>query len=190
MSIVGLLVGSVAVLRWTEGAMPAGDAGNELPRAGAAVIVETTEAAATAEDLSGRAAEVASSTASATTPPTLALASEGGGVTSARELARSAQPGLDPAKHQSRISFRGEIAAGLAALQKSVAPCGASDLTFTLDLETIDGGIRVLEASIASGAPPEDRRASCASAAVRGQVIPAPNALPGQHWQIPFSPHG
>lgn len=191
MSILGLLVGSVVVLSWTEGPISVSDAGNGLSLDAAATIADAapTDASAAADSrLATPAAQVPVSTDIAGTLPTSSLASESRAAAS--PPARSSQPGLDPEQHLARIAFRREIASGLAALQQRVAPCDASDLTFTLELETVAGGIRVLDASVASGTAPEDKRASCATAAVRDHVIAAPNALPGQHWQITFSPHG
>jgi hypothetical protein len=83
-------------------------------------------------------------------------------------------------------SFRQEMKAGLAALQKRVAECAAPKASFTLDVETFDGGVRVLDAHLNPGGSAADPAVACARAALLGETIAAPSAEPGRRWQMPF----
>jgi hypothetical protein len=75
---------------------------------------------------------------------------------------------------------------GLAALRQRVAECGAPGLSFTLDVETIAGRVRVVEAHLDPGSSPNDPAVVCARATLLGETFPAPNAEPGRRWQMPF----
>lgn len=106
---------------------------------------------------------------------------------------RSGQPrptlqnGLPPQQHLARISFRGEMLKGFASLQEQVARCSASDASFTLDVETVEGGVRIVDAKLESQGQASEAGVTCARSALRGRVITAPSAEPGKHWQMPFA---
>jgi hypothetical protein len=62
---------------------------------------------------------------------------------------------------------------------------GPAATALVLDVETIQGGLRILGARReGGGAHPA---ADCAQTVLRGHVIPAPSATPGRQWQMPFA---
>jgi hypothetical protein len=104
------------------------------------------------------------------------------------------------AERRSLASFRLELKAGMAELQKRIAHCaGEADrglggiapggdaglASFVLDVETVQGGLRIVEARREAGG--SDAAVDCAQTTLRGHVIPAPSAAPGRRWQMPFA---
>jgi len=77
--------------------------------------------------------------------------------------------------------------AGLAGLRKRVERCAAADASFTLALETIPGGIRVVDARPEGRGPDADSGVACARSTLLGQIIPAASAVPGRQWQMALS---
>lgn len=112
--------------------------------------------------------------------------------TDERRAARA--PGASPiaaasaARRGALASFRRELKVGLAALDARVAPCQADGAWFTLDVETVDGGVRVTEASLAGGASGSEASVACARSVLLGETIPAPSAEPGRRWKMSFAP--
>jgi hypothetical protein len=100
-----------------------------------------------------------------------------------------ASPPAPPDRHALR-DFRRELGAGLAGLEQQLAPCALGDASFTLALETVEGGLRIADARLAPGAPASPAGVICARGALVGHVIPAPSARPGRRWEMPFSPRG
>ena len=118
---------------------------------------------------------------------------------SPRPVARSPQDLMPPPRRHALISFRREIIAGLADLQARVARCapaagqtrpaaGLSQTSFMLSVESVEGGIRILEAQPESPGAASEGEVACARKALRGHVIPATSAEPGRRWQLRFSP--
>jgi hypothetical protein len=98
---------------------------------------------------------------------------------------------------RTRSSFRRELIAGLATLQKQAAKCASgnaaagraalADTGFTLALETIAGGIRVADVRLESRGTASETDVACVRAALRGEVVPAASAEPGRTLTLPFS---
>lgn len=118
---------------------------------------------------------------------------------SPRPVARSPQDLMPPSRRKALVSFRREIIAGLSELQARVARCapaagrsrpaeGLSRMSFMLSVESVQGGIRILEAQPESPATASEAEMACARKALRGHVIPASSAEPGRRWQLRFSP--
>jgi hypothetical protein len=106
---------------------------------------------------------------------------------------------MPAARRRALRAFRRELTAGLAALRERVQACPAANggppsgasppsASFVLEVETVEGGLRIVDASPEGRGSPGDPRVACARAALRGQLIPAPSAEPGRRWQLPFSP--
>ena len=57
----------------------------------------------------------------------------------------------------------------------------------TLDVETLDGQLRIVDAALASPAAAGDWRVACAQRKLRGQLIPAPPAKAGSRMKVPFA---
>jgi hypothetical protein len=103
---------------------------------------------------------------------------------------------LMPAQRRQALrAFRLELKAGLAALAERVAGCAAAGgpeapasragASFTLEVETVEGGVRIVEVRPDAGGEAE---VACGRAALLGAVIPAPSAEPGRRWPIAFAP--
>ncbi len=133
-----------------------------------------------------------------------APAAPGGGETVApgtdalapRPPARAVDGLMPAARRQALRSFRLELRAGLAALADRVAGCAAAGgpeapaasragASFTLEVETVEGGVRIVDARADAG---DEAEVACARAALLGAVIPAPSAEPGRRWPIAFAP--
>jgi hypothetical protein len=99
---------------------------------------------------------------------------------------------MPPSRRHALISFRREVIAGLADLQARVARCapaaGLSPTSFMLSVESVEGGVRIVEAQPEPRGSASEAEVTCARAALRGHVIPAPSAEPGRRWQLRFSP--
>lgn len=106
---------------------------------------------------------------------------------------RSPQRSMPPSRRHALASFRRELAAGMAVLQDRLARCagaagpGGAGAAVLVALETVHGGIRVLDARAQGPGSASDAEVSCARAAVAGQVLPAPSAEPGRRWQLPLA---
>jgi hypothetical protein len=85
--------------------------------------------------------------------------------------------------------FRLEMKAGLAELRMRVEACSLAAASLSLDVESVEGGVRVVNAVVesAGGASPAD--VACAQKALRGHVIPAASVEPGRRWRMPFAVH-
>ncbi len=55
-----------------------------------------------------------------------------------------------------------------------------------LEIETLDRGLRIVDAPPASGAAPDAPAAACAREALRGKVMPSRLARAGTSFQMPF----
>lgn len=177
-----LLAGSVAVISWATrdpGAVMVPRAVGEPSGAPAAPALDPTPAmpaaalAPTAKP--DERAEPAEPAEPAAARPPGPLATDGSAQRSA------------PERQQVRASFRGELRAGFSALQERVSACSAPGVSFTLSLEAVEGGVRILDATVESRGAVGEAEISCARSALRGQVVPAPSAEPGRRWQLPFS---
>lgn len=92
-----------------------------------------------------------------------------------------------PARREALADFRRHFKAGVAVLQERVAGCSPAGATFDLSLESVEGGVRVVDAAVASRGEATDAEVSCARSALQGQVIPAEDVLPGKQWRVPFA---
>lgn len=90
---------------------------------------------------------------------------------------------------------RGDLALGLDRLQASVARCAATEagrseaggeMILRLDIETLDRGLRVVDALPAGVTAPDAPAAACAREALRGKVMPSRLARAGTSFQMPF----
>jgi hypothetical protein len=174
--IAALLASSVGVI-----SLITADGGEALerPSAAAPAFPEASAPAAPAPVAAAPAAEASEGTvpSPARTPPPVHRAPA--------PPNRTADNALTPATHQARISFRGQLTAGVAEMQRRVARC-ASNTTFNLDLETVEAGIRVLDVTPEPGIS-TDQEAACARSALKGKVIPPPSAEPGRRWRMPLT---
>lgn len=103
---------------------------------------------------------------------------------------RSPQRAMPPARRHALATFRRELAGGMAALQQRAARCAPGDgpgASVLVALETVEGGIRVLDARPQAPGSATEAEVACARAALAGQVLPAPNAEPGRRWQLPLA---
>jgi hypothetical protein len=55
-----------------------------------------------------------------------------------------------------------------------------------LEIETLDGKVRIADAPLGTNGSPSDEYASCAQKAVVGQVIPVRDAKVGSHMRMAF----
>jgi hypothetical protein len=85
------------------------------------------------------------------------------------------------------VKFRRELKAGLAALREQVAPCDATGASFTLDVESAEGTLRVVEAHLDAGGSAGAEAVACARSALVGVRIPAAAVEPGRRWQLSFA---
>jgi hypothetical protein len=117
---------------------------------------------------------------------------------------------MDPSQApvDSRDALRRELSAGLGKLRISVAACSEVDrgpaspgtapgwrgpragprgrVVLTLEIETREGELRVVEARLPPGNEAADRRLTCVLDVLRGQVVSAPSAVPGKRMEVPF----
>jgi hypothetical protein len=84
-------------------------------------------------------------------------------------------------------SFRRELAAGITELESNLAACEPADATFQLEIETVSGGARILEASVTSPGSATPRALDCARAKLRGYTLGTPSAETGRRLSMPFS---
>jgi hypothetical protein len=56
----------------------------------------------------------------------------------------------------------------------------------TLELEKLDGQLRIADAHLGNGEAAGDWRVECAQRKLRGQVIPAPVSRGGDRMRVPF----
>jgi hypothetical protein len=106
----------------------------------------------------------------------------------ATRIDRRLPGGMAAPTRRARASFRLEMKAGFAALQKRVAPCAAADASFTLDVETVEGGVRIVDAHLEARGSATDASVSCARTALLGETISTPSAQAGGRWQLSFAP--
>lgn len=83
------------------------------------------------------------------------------------------------------VAFRRELKSAIGELRERVAPCGVAGASFALDVETVEGAIRVLDARLEAGAA-DEAGVACARAALAGAKLAAPAAEPGRRWQLSF----
>jgi hypothetical protein len=193
LGIATLLAGSLAFIAWSTGGAPL-TIGPSRWQGGTAARSAALAPALPPSPPFGPATEPAQVTTAPTaeTPPPRRPRPPG-------TLSRF-QEAAPRAERRSLASFRLELKAGMAELQKHLAHCaGETDrglggaaprrddgpVSFVLDVETVQGGLRILEARRDAGG--SEAAVECAQTALRGHVIPAPSATPGRHWQMPFA---
>jgi hypothetical protein len=84
-------------------------------------------------------------------------------------------------------SFRREIIVGFADLERAVARCSPADAIFTLDMTTVSGGARIVEAAVHSRGSASAAAIACARSTLLGTTISAPSAEPERHLHMQFS---
>jgi hypothetical protein len=100
---------------------------------------------------------------------------------------------------QDFASMRREVVTGLRNLDPRVLACGLSSRRMMVTLESQDGHVRVLHATVpqpdtgdlpeGAGLPPARPGAmECAVRAVEGAVLDAPSAKPGRQWEMEYAP--
>jgi hypothetical protein len=102
------------------------------------------------------------------------------------EIHRTAEP-MEAPRRKNLRDFRLELRAGVAELRQLVSACSVQGASFNLAVESVDGGVRVLDATIESAGEASALDVACAQAALRGRVIPASRAEPGRRWQMPLA---
>jgi hypothetical protein len=90
---------------------------------------------------------------------------------------------------------RGDLGLGLAQLESRAARCAserdpaaataAGETLLSLEIETIDGGLRIADA-LPGSERGDARAADCAREALQGQIIPSRLARAGTRFQMPF----
>jgi hypothetical protein len=202
---IGLLfTGSVAAIWWaTRGAPPDGDrparAFAEPAAAGAGAGVVTAAPGSWASDdgdhREGDGAPDPARAVAATEPRER-------GASPPRPAPLSQQGSTPAARRRALVAFRRELAAGLRGLDDRLGRCspvapaasgaparsGLADTSFTLTVETVDGGVRIADAAIDARGGASEAEVACALSALRGEVIPAPSAAPGSRWETTYAP--
>jgi hypothetical protein len=132
-------------------------------------------------------------------PPAPEAVTPGGGPSPERAVAAFASPGPDPAdgihrparteapRRKALRDFRLELKTGLSELQMRVQGCSVVDASFQLDVESVEGGVRVVSAAVESPGRSSPADVACAQSMLRGQVIPAASVEPGRRWRLPFA---
>ena len=120
---------------------------------------------------------------------------------------RSLKAGISPARRRALSSLRRELIAGVSDLRRKLAACAGSEavlpvdsqsptdrataarseLSLTLAVESVKGGVRVVDARAEPPGSVTEAALQCARAQLKGQVIAAPSAEPGSAWQMPLS---
>jgi hypothetical protein len=83
--------------------------------------------------------------------------------------------------------FRLEMKAGLAELRMRVEACSLAGASLSLDVESVEGGVKILNAVLESAGGASALDVACAQSALRGYLIPAASVEPGRRWQIPLA---
>jgi hypothetical protein len=97
-----------------------------------------------------------------------------------------------PVTGQRRAALAGirrGLMAGMSDLQRRVEGCALAGATLSLSVESVKGGLRVVNARLESRGDPSADGEACARAALSGQLIRAAGIEPGQRWQLPFTVH-
>jgi hypothetical protein len=180
--IAALLASSIGVISLTT--RDGGDPGALEAHSGAAPYPSSPRDSATAAPASSAVPTLPeaagdSTRSAASTPPAPAPRAP------PESPSRTGNNALTPATHHARISFRGQLIAGVAEIQKLVAHC-AAETTFILDVETGEAGIRILDVQPEPGVS-TDQEAACARSALKGKVFPPPSAEPGRRWKMPLN---
>lgn len=189
-AIAFLFTGSMALIAWVTREVPS-EPDRPHPR------FAETEAA----PMRRPAAAVAGAVAEATTdlledlgvvsipppappPPDVSLAPPG----DARPAVTSRAPApMSSSRRKALKGVRRDLKAGLAQLQERVAGCSVADASFSLAVESTEGGVRIVNAFPESSAAADDPGIACVQSALRGQLIPSGSIPPGRHWRMPFA---
>jgi len=91
--------------------------------------------------------------------------------------------------------LRPYVASGLGRLQRTVAECAAElpagagsrrgRVVLTLQIETLDARLRIVDSTLVDQDDAGDPRVECAQKKLRGQLIPAP-CRKGSSFEVPF----
>jgi hypothetical protein len=193
---IGLLfAGSVAVIWWSTGDEGAGGPRSIAPleqptppAAPAVVAAPPAPAPAVLENAAGAPRPVPASAP----PPRTEPRRPGDGP------ALSTQGNTPAARRRALAAFRREIAAGLRTLDVAVVACGRAaapgassalgEASFTLAVEAVDGGVRIAGVDVEERGTASEAEMACAISTMQGYVIPASGAVPGSHWNLPYTP--
>jgi hypothetical protein len=99
----------------------------------------------------------------------------------------SVPPPVPETRRAAVRTARRDLIAGLGALRDQVARCGATDAGFILELEALDGAVRVQGARVEEPGAASPVALACAQSALGGQIFPAPSIASGRRWEIPFA---
>jgi hypothetical protein len=102
-------------------------------------------------------------------------------------VAPTARRSMPRQRRRELSSFRRELIAGFAALERAVALCAPADASFVLEVETVTGGARIIGAAIDSRGAASDAALACARSRLLGHTISAPSAEPARHLHMRFS---
>lgn len=186
-----LFSSSIAVITWATGDLPLRGAtpmAFETPSAPASVVSAREEAPAVYAAAAPSVAPTSDSLGVVAVPPP-----------ASPEVAAFASPERRPPRiHKAAAEmparrrhalrdFRLELKAGVTALQQRVSACALSGASFNLALESVKGGVRIVNATVDSAGASDESGVACAEAALRGQLIPAASIEPGKRWQMPFA---
>jgi hypothetical protein len=100
------------------------------------------------------------------------------------------------ARRRALDGLRREVYGGLNGFRWRVAECKVAGAGVFVTVETMAGAVRVAEVRLEPHASaedprgeapaPDDRSLECVRAALAGNVIAAPSAIPGRRWEMPF----
>jgi hypothetical protein len=184
-----LLVGSLALVSWAtrdeRGASPGSPPPPEVAeRAPPAEEAEPGPSAAAESAIPPAAASVPRPPPASVSAPRVASAPPPSRLFSKPVTGTTLKSTVPTRLQRHRVSFRMELISALAALQREVARCAVgATASFLLDVETVQGGVRILAAEPASGAI-DAAGAACVQSVLRGRVVPVPTAEPGRQWQM------
>ncbi len=96
--------------------------------------------------------------------------------------------------------LRQEVFAGLASLEPRIDGCQLRDAELLLTLETMDGGVRVVEVQVAAAGPStaeatgiaptplDDHAVRCVRRNLEQASFKAPSAVAGRRWELAWRP--
>lgn len=192
-AIAFLFTGSVALIAWVTRDVPLAAGSAEPPVSipvgeRAAALAELTGVPAdAAEPITGAASELLQGLGVVPLPSPRGAPGRQRGAALAPGAAPRA-PAAMPAPRRTELKgLRLGLKAGFALLQERVAGCSAADASFSLDVESTEGGVRIVRATPQATAAAGDPGVRCVQAALHGQLIKAPSVEPGRRWQLPFT---
>lgn len=105
----------------------------------------------------------------------------------------SLEPSIPPPNRVLSKFLRRQLNAGSSELRTSLAQCARPGepqrrpAVLMLELENLDGSVRILDAAIQTKGDASDAFVACAQGTLRNQVIAAPAARPGSRSRLPLT---